>query len=94
MSFDYPVPERFRGFYLATEAGKKGKGYPALFCGADEALVRAFLSREIAFGEISLLLEKVLEQEIDPPQSLEEVKNIYYRGYQLAKTLIREKESL
>ncbi len=94
LSFDYPVPERFRGFYLATEAGKKGKGYPALFCGADEALVRAFLSREIAFGEISLLLEKVLEQEIDPPQSLEEVKNIYYRGYQLAKTLIREKESL
>ncbi|HXL01596.1 MAG TPA: hypothetical protein PK016_00530 [Candidatus Atribacteria bacterium] len=94
LNLSYPVPEKFSGFYLAREAGKRGKGYPALFCGADEALVRAFLSREICFGEISLLLERILEQKINPPRSLEEVKAIYRRGYQSAQTLILERKSI
>lgn len=94
LSFDYPVPEKFLGFYLAKEAGRRGKGYPALFCGADEALVSAFLSREICFGDIPLILEKILEQEVKPPESLEEVKAIYYQGYQLAQMLILERKNI
>ncbi|MDI3543625.1 MAG: 1-deoxy-D-xylulose-5-phosphate reductoisomerase [Candidatus Atribacteria bacterium] len=94
LSFSYPVPEKFVGFYLAREASRKGKGYAALFCGADEALVRAFLSREICFGDIPLILERVLEQEISPPESLEKVKTIYHQGYRLAQTLVLEGNNL
>jgi len=94
LSFSYPVPEKFAGFYLAIEASKKGKGYPALFCGADEALVRAFLSREIYFGDIPLILKRVLEQEVNPPNSLEKVRAIYHQGYRLAQTLVLEGNNL
>jgi 1-deoxy-D-xylulose 5-phosphate reductoisomerase len=87
LSFSYPVPEKFAGFYLAKEASRKGRGYPALFCGADEALVRAFLSREICFGDIPLILERVLEQEVSPPNSLEEVKAIITPGLSISSNI-------
>ncbi|MCX6090559.1 MAG: hypothetical protein NTX88_09390 [Candidatus Atribacteria bacterium] len=90
LRFDYPVPERFRGFYLAREAGKRGGGYPAFFCGADEACVRAFLLHQLQFGEIPVILEKTLEKDIPVPGAVEDVMMIYKKGFHFAETLIRQ----
>ncbi|GEM_PF-998912 len=91
LRFDYPVPSRFRGFYLALNAGKKGSGYPTLFCGADEACVQAFLQRKITLDEIPSIIERVMEQEISAPHNGEDLEYIYRLGVEGAEELIRER---
>jgi 1-deoxy-D-xylulose-5-phosphate reductoisomerase len=91
LNFDYPVSPRFSGFYLALQAGKKASGYPALFCGADETCVQAFLKRRITFDEIPLIIERVLEQVIPEPRNVEEIKEIYRLGMKTAEALITER---
>ncbi|MGQ9746773.1 MAG: hypothetical protein ACUVQZ_03280 [Candidatus Caldatribacteriaceae bacterium] len=91
LTFDYPVPDRFSGFYLALKAGKRGAGYPTLFCGADEACVRAFLKRRITFDEIPSIIERVLEQEVPRPQTIAEVRKIYRLGMRIAEDFIAER---
>jgi len=88
LSFDYPVSERFQGFYLALEAARKGGGYPAFFCGADQACVEAFLTRRLSFGEIAVVLEECLQARVPNPSDLQEAFEIYQRGYHLAKERI------
>jgi 1-deoxy-D-xylulose-5-phosphate reductoisomerase len=94
LHFDYPVPERFEGFYLALRALQKGRGYPTLFCGADEALVDRFLSREISFDEIPLLLEKVIERNIHPPRNVSESEHLFRLGFSVAEDLVRQRSTL
>ena len=94
LHFDYPVPNRFRGFYLSVEAGRLGGGYPAFFCGADEACVQAFLTYRIRFNEIPIFLEKVLEKSVDTPHSVSDVVDIYQQGLMTAKNLITQRRSL
>ncbi|MGQ9622649.1 MAG: hypothetical protein ACUVTO_04295 [Candidatus Caldatribacteriaceae bacterium] len=94
LHFDYPVPERFEGFYLALRALQKGRGYPTLFCGADEALVDRFLSREISFDEIPLLLEKVIERNIHPPRNVSESERLFRLGFSIAEDLVRQRSTL
>lgn len=91
LNFDYPVSSKFTGFYLAREVAKKGAGYPAYFCGADEACVRGFLERKTLLGEIPSILERVLEQEIPPPKTVEEVQKLYYLGFNRASQLIKQR---
>lgn len=91
LHFDYPVPSRFSGFYLALEAGKRASGYPTLFCGADEVCVQAFLKRRITFDEIPLIIERVLERNIPGPRNVEEVKKVYRLGMKIAEDLITER---
>jgi len=91
LNFDHPIPPRFSGFYLALQAGKKASGYPALFCGADETCVQAFLKRRITFDEIPLIIERVLEQVIPEPRNVEEIKEIYRLGMKTAEALITER---
>ena len=94
LHFDYPVPDRFQGFYLAVKVGRLGGGYPAFFCGADEACVQAFLSHRIGFNHIPILLEKTLETTIAKPQSVSDVIHIYNQGFKIAKNLIQQRRSL
>lgn len=94
LHFDYPVPDRFQGFYLAVKVGCLGGGYPAFFCGADEACVQAFLNHRIRFNHIPILLEKTLETTITKPKSVSDVIDIYNQGYKTAKNLIQQRRSL
>ena len=94
LQFDYPVPSRFRGYFLAVEAGRRGSGYPAFFCGADEACIQAFLSHRILFNHIPILLEKALEVSVGQPTSVSDVVDIYHQGYNITKNLIQQRRSL
>lgn len=91
LNFDYPVSSKFTGFYLAREVAKKRAGYPTYFCGADEACVRAFLERKIFLGEIPSVLEGTLEKEIPSPNTIEEVQEVYYLGFNRASQLIKQR---
>ena len=94
LHFDYPIPERFRGFYLSVEVGRLGGGYPAFFCGADEACVQAFLNHQIRFNHIPIILEKSIEVSIPKPQSISDVIELYNQGFKTAKNLIKQRRSL
>ncbi|MEN3202657.1 MAG: hypothetical protein ABDK87_02855 [Atribacterota bacterium] len=94
LRFDYPVPSRFSGFYLALDALLKGRGYPTLFCGADEACVYHFLARDITFDEIPLVLEQVLEESVVPPQDISQVENLFMLGFTRAQEVIRQRSAL
>lgn len=94
LHFDYPVPQRFQGFYLALYALSRGRGYPTLFCGADEACVHHFLTRNISFEDIPVILEQVLDQDVSPPQSVHEIQRLFQLGFSKAEALIRQRSVL
>lgn len=62
--------ERFPLLHLAYQAGKKGRSYPAALNGANEVAVAAFLSEHIAFTDIPLVAERVLDAH-EPVEVLE-----------------------
>ncbi len=94
LHFDYPVPQRFQGFYLALYALSRGQGYPTLFCGADEACVHHFLTRNISFEDIPSILEQVLDHDVSPPRSVSEVQRLFQLGFSQAEALIRQRSIL
>jgi 1-deoxy-D-xylulose-5-phosphate reductoisomerase len=65
---------KFPCLKLALDAGKLGGTYPAVLCAADEIAVELFLSHQITFLDIALLIEETLQghQGISQP-SLEEI---------------------
>jgi 1-deoxy-D-xylulose-5-phosphate reductoisomerase len=58
--FEKPDYERFPCLSLAIAAGKQGGTYPAVLCSADEMAVELFLTKQIHFSDIPVLVEKVL----------------------------------
>ena len=52
--------DRFRCLSLAFEAGRLGGTYPTAMAAADEIAVPAFLAGSIRFGDIPVIIEKVL----------------------------------
>jgi 1-deoxy-D-xylulose-5-phosphate reductoisomerase len=74
LTFEPPDLDTFPCLKLAIEAGRKGRTYPAVLCGADEAAVDLFLAQRIKFTDISRLVEQALEehQAISHP-TLEEI---------------------
>ncbi len=94
LRFEYPVPSRFAGFYLALQALGRGQGYPTLFCGADEACVHHFLTRNIAFDEIPMVLEQVLEEKVFPPQDISQTEYLFTLGFVKAEEVIRQRSAL
>ncbi len=56
-----PVDEStYPALVAAREAGQRGKTYPAVLCGADEAAVELFLNDEIGFFDVAALVEDAL----------------------------------
>ncbi len=47
---------------IALEAGKRGGTYPAVLCAADEIAVNLFLSKEIKFTDISVIVKETIDQ--------------------------------
>ncbi len=62
LAFSEPPPDKFPGFYLCLEAGKRGGTAPAILNAANEVAVEAFLKKEIRFTDIPKLIEWVLSK--------------------------------
>ena len=74
ITFDRPDFENFRGLALAYEAGKSGGSLPVVFNAANEMAVAKFLNREIAYLEITDMIEMAMRahKRISDP-TLEEI---------------------
>lgn len=53
--------QRFPGFRLAVEAGRRGATYPAVMAASDEVAVDLFLRDRIGFADIPNLIDRVLQ---------------------------------
>ena len=77
LTFIEPDKNRFPALRLAYEAIETGDTMPAVLNAADEVAVEAFLQREIAFTDITKVVEKTMEvsknrgQRIKNPLTLE-----------------------
>ena len=65
LDFEQPDTDNFPCLKLAIEAGKKGGTCPTVLCAADEVAVAAFLSGHIPFGDIAVIIEKVMTKNED-----------------------------
>ena len=61
LTFEKPDTDTFRGLSLAYEAMKKGGNIPTAYNAANEKAVSLFLNREIAYPEITELIEACME---------------------------------
>jgi 1-deoxy-D-xylulose-5-phosphate reductoisomerase len=60
LHFEEVDRDRFPCLGLAFEAGRKGGTYPTAMAAADEIAVHAFLTEQIPFGQIPVIIESVL----------------------------------
>jgi 1-deoxy-D-xylulose-5-phosphate reductoisomerase len=90
LSFEPPDLERFPCLGLAFEAARAGGTAPACLNAADEVAVGAFLDGRIAFGDIALILSRVLAEEADSgAASLESIIAADERSRLRAGALVR-----
>ena len=74
LTFRAPDEERFPATRLAREAARRGGAVPAVLNAANEVAVAAFLAGQIAFTDISVLVEQTLSRDLPPaPSSLDDV---------------------
>jgi len=74
LDFEQPDLERFPALRLAREALEAGGAAPAVLNAANEIAVASFLDGNIAFGDISALVEDALTNSTCPaPATLEDV---------------------
>ena len=74
LTFRAPDEERFPATRLAREAARRGGAVPAVLNAANEVAVAAFLAGQIAFTDISALVEQTLSRDLPPaPSSLDDV---------------------
>jgi 1-deoxy-D-xylulose-5-phosphate reductoisomerase len=62
LTFEPVRTDAFATFSLGVEAGRSGGTMPAVFNAANEVAVEAFLDGRIVFGEISVVIDKVLQR--------------------------------
>ncbi len=93
LHFDFPVPEKFKGFHLALLAGKRGGGYPAFFCGACETCYQAFMQHQLLFGDMLHVLQDCMDQDVHPPGNTGDVLEVYRWGMQSAEKHIQQRSS-
>ncbi len=60
LTFEEIGLERYPCLRLALEAARRGESYPAALSSANEVAVNLFLTEEISFGSIPVLVEEVL----------------------------------
>lgn len=61
LTFEKPDTDTFRGLYLAYKAIETGGSMPAVYNGANEAAVAAFLEEKCSFLEIAEIVEKAMD---------------------------------
>jgi len=62
LTFEPVRKDVFRTFSLGVEAGRVGGTAPAVFNAANEVAVEAFLAGRILFGEIPVVIDRVLQK--------------------------------
>ncbi len=62
LTFEDPDPEKFPCLRIAYESAREGGNAPVVLNAANEEAVKAYLSGEISFVKIPLLIEKVLSK--------------------------------
>ena len=74
LTFEEPDKKTFRGLQLAFDALKEGGTMPVVYNAANEAAVAMFLKKEIAYYQISELIEGVMDKhDIRAYKSVDEV---------------------
>jgi 1-deoxy-D-xylulose-5-phosphate reductoisomerase len=69
LDFEKPDYERFPMLVLAYEASGRGELYPAVYNGANETAVSAFIENRIGFLDIPRIVDSVLHSEWDFAES-------------------------
>jgi 1-deoxy-D-xylulose-5-phosphate reductoisomerase len=67
LTFEPVRTDVFRALGAGIAAGRSGGVSPAVFNAANEVAVAAFLAGEVAFGRISEIIERVLDDHIAAP---------------------------
>ncbi|MAE65049.1 MAG: 1-deoxy-D-xylulose-5-phosphate reductoisomerase [Phycisphaeraceae bacterium] len=87
LDFEPPDPDKFPGLKLAYEVIEAGGTAGAVFNGANEAAVAAFLERRIRFGRIIPLVAEALDTiDTRPAQCLDDILDADRR----ARSVVRE----
>ena len=77
LTFEAPDPARFPALRLAREALQAGRGAPTVLNAANEVAVRGFLNGQIAFLDITRIVERTLEaMQPMPAETLDDICNI------------------
>jgi 1-deoxy-D-xylulose-5-phosphate reductoisomerase len=74
LTFEAPDPIRFPALRLAREALQAGRGAPTVLNAANEIAVRGFLAGQIAFLDITRIVEHTLEKL--PPMPAETLDDV------------------
>ncbi|WP_445358745.1 1-deoxy-D-xylulose-5-phosphate reductoisomerase [Microbulbifer sp. ANSA005] len=86
LDFEAPDFNRFPCLRLAREAVNEGKSAPTVLNAANEIAVEAFLGRRLAFTDIALVVEKVMNRApVVELSGLEAVEAIDFNARELAK---------
>ncbi|ODS23941.1 1-deoxy-D-xylulose-5-phosphate reductoisomerase [Candidatus Endobugula sertula] len=77
LNFEAPDMMRFPGLRLAMEAADAGTGAAATLNAANEVAVEAFLAQRISFGQVTDILQQIMNTaHWDEPMDLESVVNL------------------
>jgi 1-deoxy-D-xylulose-5-phosphate reductoisomerase len=90
--FEAPDPARFPCVALAYEALARGGTAPAVLSAANEVAVDAFVQGRIAFGKISMVIERTMEQTRPAPASLQGVRSADREARTNAQAIVEEVE--
>ena len=91
LTFEAPNYERFPGLKLSAEAMRRGGTAPCLLNAANEVAVTAFLDGQIAFTDITTIIQKTLQTiEVVAADSLEVVLDADSQARDFALTLVAD----
>ncbi|HEY0961207.1 MAG TPA: 1-deoxy-D-xylulose-5-phosphate reductoisomerase [Pseudomonadales bacterium] len=86
LEFEPPDPRRFPGLRLGREAAQARGAAPIIFNGANEVAVAAFLAGQVGFGEIPVIIERVMNGlQCEAPRDLDAVLAIDAQSRALAR---------
>jgi 1-deoxy-D-xylulose-5-phosphate reductoisomerase len=89
LEFREPDRTRFPALDLAYQAGRAGSTFPTVLSAVDEIAVDAFLESAITFGDITELVDHVLNQHRPEPGAL--TLDAIYRADSWARSTARER---
>jgi len=90
LTFEEMDSEKFPGFNIVLEHGKRGGNFLPIIVALDEVLVESFLDEKIKYTEICSHLEKILERfSFEKINSIDEVEEFYNLGIITAKEFLR-----
>ncbi len=91
LDFEAPDPARFPCLRLAYEAIQAGGSMPAVLNAANEVAVSAFLDRRLAFLQIPLLIERVMQtMPLQQPEDLQSLMAIDTEARAQAEQSLRQ----